>query len=119
FLLGGCNWKCIDVVLDALELAHKNKNGFYCVMYDVKGAYDTVDHDVLLAALRRICLPASFIELIKDSLSNLTSCVRTAYGESQSFPVTRSVRQGDPLAPLLYIVKEDMLHCSVAESSAD
>ena len=55
-------------------------------------------------------MPPAFVELIADSLSGLSSCVRTAYGISEPFEVQRSLRQGDPLAPLLFVVLMDGLH---------
>lgn len=63
-----------------------------------------------MRALHRIHLPASFIALVAHSLTDLSSSVRTVYGLSRSFAVQRSVRQGDPLAPLLFVILMDALH---------
>jgi hypothetical protein len=51
-----------------------------------------------------------FIKLIENSLTDLTSSVRTIYGLTRRFAVRRSLRQGDPLAPLLFIILTDALH---------
>ena len=45
-----------------------------------------------------------------DSLTGLSSAILTSYGLTHSFSVKRSVRQGDPLAPLLLIILMDALH---------
>ena len=60
--------------------------------------------------MRRLCLPEPFVRLVISSLSGLTSCIRTVHGLSRQFAVHRSLRQGDPLAPLLFIILMDGLH---------
>jgi hypothetical protein len=82
----------------------------YTLLYDIKQASDSVQVDVLVRSLRRICLPPAFFKLIESSLTGLSSCVRTAFGSSRIFPVLRSIRQGDPLAPLLFVILMDGQH---------
>ena len=110
FIHGGSIAKCIDELLDAWEHGREHKSEMYTLFYDIAQAYDSVQRDVLLRAMRRLRMPDSFIELVSDSLTGLTSCVRTAYGVSKHFDVQRSLRQGCPLAPLLFVVLMDALH---------
>lgn len=110
FLKGGAAFKCVDVCLDIWEIAKQHRRPCYNLFYDIEQAYDSVRCSSLLRALARLRMPESFIGLIRDSLTDLRSCVRTAYGLTEKFPVQRSVRQGDPLAPLLYICFMDALH---------
>ena len=110
FVLGGTTCKCIDELLDAWEWSRQHKREQYTLLYDIKQAYDSVQSDVLVRSLRRLQLPPAFVALVSDSLQGLASCVRTAYGYSRSFPVRRSIRQGDPLAPILFVVLMDALH---------
>jgi len=60
--------------------------------------------------MHRLRMPAAFIALIEDSLTGLSSCIRTAFGFTRRFDVLRSLRQGDPLAPLLFVILMDALH---------
>jgi ribonuclease HI len=113
FLVGGSTMACIDVLIDLIEQSKQQKSGFFALFYDIAKAYDAVDHSRLLLSLRRINLPESFVEFVADSLSGLQSRVRTAYGLSGPLPVSRSVRQGDPLAPLLFVIFVDSLHCGL------
>lgn len=110
FITGGATIKCIDELLDAWDWSRINKCEQYTILYDIKQAYDSVERDPLLRSLSRIGLPPAFTTLIGDSLTGLTSCVRTAYGPTESFDVERSIRQGDPLAPLLFVILMDALH---------
>lgn len=110
FVLGGTTCKCIDELLDAWGWSRQHKKEQYTLLYDIKQAYDSVQTDVLVRSLRRLHLPPAFVALVADSLQGLASCVRTAYGHSRSFPVRRSIRQGDPLAPILFVILMDALH---------
>ena len=110
FIHGGSTTKCIDELLDAWEHGRRLKTEQYTLFYDIAQAYDSVQRDVLLRAMRRLHMPSQFIDLIGDSLSGLSSRVRTAFGVSRCFEVQRSLRQGCPLAPLLFVVLMDALH---------
>ena len=110
FIHGGSTTKCIDELLDAWDQARQANSELYTLFYDIAQAYDSVQRDVLLRAMRRLRMPASFIDLISDSLTGLSSRVRTSFGVSRCFEVQRSLRQGCPLAPLLFVVLMDALH---------
>jgi len=111
FLPGGDAKQCVDVMLDIIEHSLERDNReCYSIAYDLMAAYDSVRHDDLLRSLHRLRLPPSFIELIRDSLTGLTCSVRTAYGNTQSFPIHRGIPQGDPLAPILFVIFLDVWH---------
>ena len=110
FVHGGSSAKSVDELLDAWDWSREGQREFYTLLYDIRQAYDSVLSPVLTRAMQRLRMPPAFVELIADSLSGLSSCVRTAYGISEPFEVQRSLRQGDPLAPLLFVVLMDGLH---------
>jgi ribonuclease HI len=112
FINGGSITKCIDELLDAWDWSRKGQaeHELHTLFYDIKQAYDSVQVSVLVRALHRLRLPAAFVSLIEDSLTGLTSCIRTAFGFTRTFAVLRSLRQGDPLAPLLFVILMDALH---------
>ena len=83
FVHGGSIAKCIDELLDAWDWSRKGRHELYTLFYDIKQAYDSVQRDVLVRALHRLRMPRAFVELIADSLTGLSSCVRTAYGVSR------------------------------------
>jgi hypothetical protein len=113
FLRGCSSFRCVDVCLDIWENARHYKHACLNVFYDIRAAYDSVRHKDLILALQRLALPPAFVEYVASSLSDLSSCVRTPYGNTAWFKVTRSVRQGDPLAPILYVIFMDPLHCGL------
>ncbi len=113
FLPGGQSTACIDVLLDIVERTHEASEPIHAIFYDLMQAYDTMRHDDLLLALRRLRMPPAFIDFVEHSMRGLVSSVRCAHGTSADIPVRRSVRQGDPLAPLLFVCFLDSLHCGL------
>ena len=110
FIHGGSITKCIDEMLDAWDWSRRGKHELHTLLYDIKQAYDSVQAHVLVRAMHRLRMPAAFVALIEDSLTGLSSCIRTAFGFTRPFSVLRSLRQGDPLAPLLFVILMDALH---------
>ena len=112
FLKDGSTGQCVNVVLDVFEDHHerKGKKSFFTVSYDLKKAYDCVQEYSLRAALTRAGTPREFVEYVCSSLKAAKSRVRTKHGLTKGFDIKTSVRQGDPLAPLLFILLADMLH---------
>ncbi len=80
------------------------------ISYDVRKAFDSVQLYTLQATCDRYNLPPSFKAYISACLCGATSSVRTKDGLTQAFNIMSSVRQGDPLAMLLFVLAIDPLH---------
>ena len=98
-------------MLDCIGDAKKFKKKLFLISYDQKKAYDSVQFYTIRAALIRLNLPEEFINFVMFTLENASSCVKTWHGKTSFFKRMSSVRQGDPLAPLIYIAVTDALHC--------
>jgi len=88
----------------------------FAVSYDLRKAYDCVQEYSLRAALTRAGTPPAFVDYVCSSLKSARSQVRTKHGLTKGFDLKTSVRQGDPLAPLLFILLADMLHKGLREN---
>jgi hypothetical protein len=93
------------------DFAEKQKGTkLFAISYDQQRAYDSVQAFTIKASLERFNMPELFISYVLSSLQDATSCFKTFCGLTEDFAVEASVRQGDPLSPLVYICVVDALH---------
>jgi hypothetical protein len=78
------------------------RSALHAVFLDVSGAYDTVDHDIMVACLHEFQVPPTLVHIIVGMYSALEYAVTYAGGRCPPFPVGVGVKQGCPLSPVLY-----------------
>ena len=112
FQRNGDTGQCVDMALDVLEDHHQQKpsSGLYCISYDQAKAYDSVQQYSIRCTLERFGFPPSAVSFFCSTLDDAWSAVVTDAGPTGRFPVLSSVRQGDPCAPILFIMVADVLH---------
>ena len=115
FLKDGCTAQCLNTLLNVIEDFQTRKKtdkaaSLFLLAYDQVKAYDSVQAYTIKASLERFNLPPEFISYVLSNLENATSCFKTFYGPTEDFLIETSVRQGDPLSPLIYIFVTDALH---------
>src|ERR1700712_4044770 len=104
--------QCINTALNVFEdFKDKKEKGkqLFVISYDQEKAYDSVQAYTIKASLERFNMPEHFIQFVL-CLEEATSCFKTFHGLTEDFKVETSVRQGDPLSPLIYILVVDALH---------
>jgi hypothetical protein len=74
----------------------------YVAFIDLKKAFDSVQHNVLLASIQREGITGIFFNAIKSMYSSLKACVRTNDVMSEYFECPVGVRQGCVLSPTLF-----------------
>ncbi|GMF38592.1 unnamed protein product [Phytophthora fragariaefolia] len=80
------------------------------LLLDFRKAYDSLDREYMLEVLRRKGYPEKFIRAV-DAMHDGTTVRFLANGyTSRSIAVTSGIRQGCPLAPLLFILALDPLY---------
>jgi hypothetical protein len=114
FIKNGSTHECITTLINILEDAlHKRRNNkdstLYLVSYDMRKAYDRIQFFSIRPTLERFNMPENFIKYIETTQSSLRACFKTFYGLTDSFSIENSLRQGDPRAPLLFILFTDAL----------
>ena len=71
---------------------------------DIKKAFDSLDHSLLLTTLETFGFGANFINWIKIFLSEEESCVTNGGVTTQYFKLGEGPRQGDPVSSYLFVL---------------
>ena len=79
---------------------------------DQEKAFDRVDWDFMRATLRHMGFSPSFIGWVNLFYSGVQSSVNVNGHISDFFALSRGVRQGCPLSPLLYVLVAEVLACN-------
>ncbi|KAL3677605.1 hypothetical protein R1sor_027553 [Riccia sorocarpa] len=91
----------LQLLHDELK-AHKRSAAF--VKLDFSKAYDRLSHEYLWLALEKVGCGNQFIRLVKSLTVGATSAIYSDGLISRSFPLLSGVRQGCPLAPLIFAI---------------
>jgi retron-type reverse transcriptase len=104
----GCseNSTLLSAVIDH---AKRNHRELHVTFLDLAKAFDTVSHKHIVAGLQRFSTPTQFIDIVKDMYCNVTTSFQCGIEKTNSIPMTRGVKQGDPLSSLLFNIAMDPL----------
>jgi len=72
------------------------------IFFDLKKAFDTVDHNILIKKLDNMGIRGKTLELLKSYLNNRTCCTKIKKKLSKIKTVSCGIPQGTSLGPLLF-----------------
>ena len=99
----------IRLLDDLIKYADNEQLGGIVVSLDYKKAFDTIDKECIVAALKKFNFGAQFIKFISTILSKTESAVKNGGWLSEWFQTDRGVRQGCCVSPLLFVLVVELL----------
>lgn len=97
-------FEAVNAIKDRIiELNHKLRHG-KLISFDLDHAFDRVNHNFLYNVLRNFRFNPRFVLLLEKIMSVSSSRLLLNGNLSPSFPIQRSVRQGDPLSMHLFVL---------------
>ena len=104
----GCS-EHVFVVGEALEQCRKQRKECNLVFLDLAKAFDMVSHCSIQRAMARFGVGPGFAAIVKDLYTGVSTVIRGAQGPTDEISMTRGVKQGCPLSPILFNMVMDEL----------
>ena len=99
---------------ESIAVAKHLNEDLAILLLDFEKAYDRVDWNFLQGTLQRLGFEDSWINGVSALYSSASSRVLLAGDKGRRFFITRSIRQGCPLAPFLFLFFAEALHMYLA-----
>ncbi|MCO5603738.1 hypothetical protein L7F22_057890 [Adiantum nelumboides] len=109
FVQGRSIHEAILNVITAIDWAAEQDQDYVMINMDLEKAYDRVSWDFILAVVDRLGFGNNFLGMVKTLFQNANASIQINGYISDNFQLARSIRQGCPLAPLLFAIATDPL----------
>ncbi|GJX59093.1 RNA-directed DNA polymerase, eukaryota [Tanacetum coccineum] len=107
------------ILNEALAWCKRKKKQALMFKVDFAKAYDSVRWDFLLDALHAFGFGSRWCSWIRGIFSSNMASILVNGSPTSEFPISCGLKQGDPLAPLLFILVMETLHISVSRAVHD
>ncbi|GJY82997.1 RNA-directed DNA polymerase, eukaryota [Tanacetum coccineum] len=104
----------IALIIDDIVDLEEEKAMIFKV--DIAKAYDTISWDYLLSVIKFMGFDNKCVRWIKACLESARSSVLVNGSPTMEFQLQRGLRQGDPLAPFLFILAMEGFHIAMEDA---
>ena len=105
------------LIADIIETSNLENIKGYLLAIDFEKAFDSLNHNLLLAALEKFGFGFDFIDWIKILINKQESCVINGGRTTRYFNLERGTRQGDPISAYLFILVLEILFLLIKSSN--
>jgi hypothetical protein len=109
FVPNRCILDNIFLAFEAIEWTLENKQDLTMLLLDFEKAYDRVNWTFLKQTMASMGFDSTWINQVMSLNENASASVIVNGVQSKNFRLQRSVRQGCPLAPYLFLLTVDVL----------
>jgi hypothetical protein len=101
---------------EGLNWAEESNQDLVLLLLDFEKAFDRIEWGFLFKALERLGFSQTWVHWVTSLYLDVTSAINLNGIPGPDFKLERSVRQGCPLAPYLFILVTDVLSYMLADS---
>ena len=102
---------------EAMNWAKASSQDCAMLLIDYEKAYDRIEWGFIMMMLEALGVPTHYYRMVSILLFGAKAAVEINGVRSEFFSLTRSIRQGCPLAPSLFVIASDSLHYLLNYSS--
>ncbi|GMI73525.1 hypothetical protein HRI_001021800 [Hibiscus trionum] len=118
FIPGRSILECSLIANEGIDYIRKKGLKGSIFKFDFKGAYDSVDWNFLIRVLREMGFGDRWCKWIHHCVSSASISVLVNGIPTPQFSVTRGLRQGCPLSPLLFNLIGEALHLMLEKATS-
>ena len=106
----------IRIISDLMHYCKENKYPGLLLAADFEAAFDSLYHPFVFEVFKKFGFGHSFIKWLQIMHNNVESCVLNDGISTGYFKIERGTRQGDPLAPYVFILVIEVLAAMVRQN---